>query len=182
MAKLAHQPFEDWLLSGELLAPDQSQELHSHLAECALCQRLQAVLQDVEHELRSAPLAEPGPAFVERWQIYLVADQLRKQRRQTLFILLFSLGGAGLLLALLGLFILPILSMPRPLLVASAYELLQVFQVTSNLGETTATLLRTIAAVIPLSMWVSIMVALGGLCAIWVIAIQRLTSPRRMTV
>jgi predicted anti-sigma-YlaC factor YlaD len=180
MAKLAHQPFEDWLLGGERLSAAQTAELHAHLLDCDLCQRLYDAVHGIEHMLRADPLAEPRPGFVERWQIYLVADQLRQQRGQTLLILLFSFGGAGLLLALLALFVFPLLQAPAPVLMTTAYNLVRVFIFGSTVGETIGALARTLLGLVPDTMWISIAVALMGLSVVWLVALQKLSSPRRI--
>lgn len=182
MAKLAHQPFEDWMLMGVALEPEQELELKAHLQTCVLCARLNNALLDIDRELRSTPQVEPANGFALRWEARRVADHQRMQRVQTFMILLFSIGGASLLLVLSLWLILPIFRAPLPVLLTPIYDLVRVYWLSSTVGEALAALIKTLFGLIPITMWISIAVATCGLCIVWVAALYRLTTTRRLSI
>ena len=83
MMRFNHQPFEEWLLSGETLTPEETQSLQEHLGACEQCRTLAGASQQVDHALRHAPQLAPAPGFVSRWQAQLAARQIKQHRRQT---------------------------------------------------------------------------------------------------
>jgi hypothetical protein len=76
-----HQPFKDWLLSEDKLAPEQAQALQEHLETCDTCRKTDLAWSDVEILIKRVPPVKPAPGFTVRWQEYLSAHQLRKQKR-----------------------------------------------------------------------------------------------------
>ena len=180
MVKLNHQPFEEWLVSLETLNPDEAQQLQDHLQSCQACRLLSVALRDVDRELHSAPVLTPAPGFVTRWQARLKAERLQLHRRQTFIVMFLSIGGAMFLVALLGLVLFPVLRSPWPVLLAFLYELTSTFTFASVIGEALITVLRAVFEVIPATQWAAIWVALAGLGALWVVAMHRMTIPRRI--
>jgi predicted anti-sigma-YlaC factor YlaD len=182
MANYNHQPFNDWLLDGAPLEEHEQRTLQEHLQTCEACRDLAVSLDEIDRQLRSAPIAAPAAGFSLRWQERRRAEETRmlsKQRRQTLTTLLFSVGGAMALFALLALALLPLLRTPQPVLLAGLIQLTQLYTRASSLGGTAGTLLRVAFGIIPPSMWIAISVAFGGLCAVWLVALHRFASPRR---
>jgi len=178
MMKFNHQPFEEWLLSGETLAPEETQSLHEHLNVCEECRTLEGAFQQVETALRNAPRLAPAPGFVSRWQAHLAARQLKQHRRQTLWSMLFSIGGAMAIFTILVVVFLPLLRSPMPILLALTYELVTAVTFTSEIGGALFTVLRTIVELIPPVQWAAILVAFTSLGAVWVVAMHRLTRRR----
>ncbi len=91
-----HRPFEDWLLAGGSLTPQQKHQLDAHLQECHSC----SALAEVDLAFRSARQAEPAAGFVERFQSRLLARKQALRRRNALGFALLIVSVAGLLLAL----------------------------------------------------------------------------------
>ena len=182
MAKYNHLPFEDWLLSEEALTQDESQTLQEHLNDCETCRLLAEALRAVDQELRAASATSPAPGFVNRWQARLEADRLRLYRVQTFFVMMLSIGGAMSLLALLAWVLYPLVRFPLPVLLAAGYELTSTLTFAAVIGDAFLTVLRTLVGVIPPTQWAAIWVALAGLGALWIIALQRLTVPRRIVL
>lgn len=182
MAKFNHQPFNDWLLSGEALSPDDARSLQEHLSQCGECQVLAEALQGIERDLRHAPQHEPAPGFVNRWQARLEIDRLRHSRRQALWMMLFSLGGAMALFTMLAIQVAPLLRSPKPFLLAYAYEIVSAFSFMSVIGDALLTVVRTIVELIPPTQWAAIMMALACLGTVWVVTLHRLTSTRRVNL
>jgi predicted anti-sigma-YlaC factor YlaD len=99
---MSHQPFERWLLSGEELAAEETLAVQGHLAVCPACRALAAAWAEVEGDLRMAPMARPTPGFTRRWQARRAQAEGKAQARQAWLALAMALGGAGALLAVLG--------------------------------------------------------------------------------
>jgi hypothetical protein len=182
MAKFTHLPFEDWLLSEATLSLEENQALREHLQICESCRQLSTALQSVDNQLHKAPTFSPAPGFADRWMARLAADQIRMKRRQTLSILLFSVGGAGLLFVIIGLALLPLIESPLPVLFASLYRLTTLFSTVSSTAEVFTTVVSTLFGIVPVTLWIGILVALASLSALWIVAFQQLTSPRRITL
>jgi anti-sigma factor RsiW len=180
MAKLNHQPFEDWLLSREALSPDEAQQLQEHLQNCQACTLLSVALREVDRELHAALILTPAPGFATRWMGRLEAERRQLHRRQTFLVMFFSIGGAMFLLTLLSLAVFPVLRSPWPVILAFLYELTSSFTVASVLGEALATVLKAVFEMIPATQWAAIWVAFAGLGVLWVVAMHRLILPRRI--
>lgn len=180
MVKLNHLPFEDWLLSTETLSLDEARQLQEHLQSCQACMRLSVALREVDRELHNAPVLAPTPGFVSRWQTRLEANRLQSHRRQTFLIMFLCIGGAMFMLSLLGLAIFPVLRSPWPVFLAFLYELTSTFTLATVISEALVTVLKAVYEMVPVTQWAAIWVALAGLGALWVVAMHRLTLPRRI--
>ena len=175
-----HQPFESWIfMPGDLTAGDQ-QALQEHLKECESCQQLAQALQGVESRLRAAPELSPTPGFTARWESRLAADRIRRQRLQTYWVMQVCIGGATFLLLLTVLMVLPSLRLPMPVLLAWGYQIFGVFSYFGSLGKAALTITGTLLGAIPITLWIAILVAMCSLSALWLVAFQRLTAPRRV--
>lgn len=175
-----HLKYEEWLMSDEPLTPPEKQDLQEHLATCESCSRLAAAWNQVEVRLKAAPTLGPEPGFATRWQTRLVEARQKKHRRQNLLILLFSVGGAAVLLTILAFVALPLLRSPLPMLVRTAYQVTHVVSLADTLIETAGTLSRTVFDVIPTSLLIGIFTALSALCVLWIVAVRQLTTLRRV--
>ncbi len=180
MEKLTHQPYEDWLLEAAALPQDEAGLLQEHLFECEACLRLSNALKGMEMELRTAPVVAPAPGFGQRWQARLHTQELQRKRRQTLISMVVSVGGAMMLFALLLLAAIPLLRMPVSAVVISIFELARALTVVSAIGEAVTTVFSVAFNLVPRTMWIAICVALGALSTLWIVALQQLTSARRV--
>jgi len=94
-----HQPFEEWLLSGETLTAEEEQSLQDHLASCDTCPPLGTAWRQVLGEIKQVPAAAPVAGFTQRWEIRLQEERLKHQRRITFVVLaVFIVGAIGLAL------------------------------------------------------------------------------------
>jgi len=182
MAKLNHLPFEDWLLSGEMLSPDEAEQLQQHLQNCQACTLLSVALREIDRELHAVPVVTPAPGFADRWMRRLEVERRQLHRRQTFIVMFLSIGGAMALLTLLFLGVFPVLRSPMPVILAFVYELTSSFTVASVLGKALATVLRAVFEIIPATQWAAIWVAFAGVGALWIVAMHRLLLPRRVTL
>ena len=180
MANFNHVPFEDWLLSPETLSPDEARQLQEHLQNCQACTLLSVALREVDGELHAAPVLNPSAGFVSRWQARLEAERLQLHRKQTFIVMFLSIGGANFLLVLLALVVFPVLRTPWPVFLAYLYELTSAFAFASVIGEALITVMKAVFEIIPATQWAAIWVALAGLGVLWIVALQRLTMPRRV--
>jgi len=96
-----HQPFEEWLLSGETLTAEENQSLQNHLASCDTCPPLAAAWRQVMGEMKQIPAAAPAAGFTQRWEMRLHEQRQKSQRRITFIILAVFMLGA-IVLALLS--------------------------------------------------------------------------------
>ncbi len=123
MNELTHQPFNDWMLAGEPLSVDQTQELQDHLRTCETCRQRQQAWNGVQHLFHSSGNVGPAPGFAFRWQVRMVAFRLERQRRiaWVFFVIMASL--ALLLLGLMAWQLMSALPGPQQLLAAGMLAL-----------------------------------------------------------
>ncbi len=107
-----HEPYEEWLLSGEELTADQQQSLAEHIETCPDCAKIFYAWKAVDQAMRSAPEVEPEPGFSSRWKQRLADRRAAQQRRLTWISLSVCLGGA--LLMIVGLALPQIGGIPSP--------------------------------------------------------------------
>jgi len=94
-----HQPFEEWLLSGETLTTEEHQSLQDHLASCDTCPPLAAAGKQVLGEMKHLPAKAPTAGFSQRWEMRFQEQRLKHQRRITIMVLaVFILGAIALAL------------------------------------------------------------------------------------
>jgi hypothetical protein len=84
---MEHQPFENWILSGDLLTSSQSTELANHLIICQHCQSIQEGIMGVEDLLKSATFESPSPGFSNRFRYMAARRQEEAKRLQSYFFL-----------------------------------------------------------------------------------------------
>lgn len=177
-----HLPFEDWLFSDEPLNPRETLSLQEHLEDCPACSELSLAWHEVETRLKSAPVVGPAAGFTARWQTRLAAERLKKERRQTLSILLFSIGGALLLLLFLAWLSLPALRSPEPFFWASVYRIFSLVSLAGSAQEFLSSVFQSVSGLIPITWVVLITGLLCELGVLWVVTLRLLTRPRRVTL
>lgn len=175
-----HQHFEEWLFSAAALTPDEKTRLQEHLRSCESCRRLSYAWGDVEEQLMDSPLVSPAPGFTRRWEARLAGERVRAHRRQTIATLSLGAGVVLVLLSALGILLLPLIQYPLPYVLISVYQLVTSVYYVSSIGEALGTLLHTVYKLMPPTLWVAASVALGSMCLLWIVALQKLTSPRRV--
>jgi predicted anti-sigma-YlaC factor YlaD len=100
---MSHQPFENYLFSGETLSVDQQSLLDAHLMACEGCTQLARAMAhlDVAFSISTAPL--PAPGFTDRFQARLTAHRQKRQSRNLWLMVLglFALAGLSISIILL---------------------------------------------------------------------------------
>jgi hypothetical protein len=84
---MEHQPFENWILSGESLSPSQTTELAGHLMVCQHCQSVKEGIMGVEDLLISATFESPSPGFTNRFRHMAAIRKEEAKRLQSYFFL-----------------------------------------------------------------------------------------------
>jgi hypothetical protein len=175
-----HLLIEEWLLSASSLTPEEHALLQEHLKSCVACRQLSDAWQEAEYQLKAAPVRSPEPGFTGRWQMRLAQEQLRVQRQQTIYVLALGGGIALTLIVILGLWSLPVLRNPLPYLMVWGYQLITSFYLLSDVGGALSIVARMLVGLVPDTLWVAFLVALGSLGVIWIVAFRKLTSPGRV--
>jgi len=177
-----HLLIEEWLLSTSSLTPEEHTQLQEHLKSCESCRQLSEAWQEVDYQLKAAPMRSPEPGFTGRWQARLAQDQLRRGRRQAIYVLALGGGIALALILFLGVWAWPVIRNPLPYLMVWGYQLTTTFYFVDGVGRALGTVVRTLLGLVPGTLWVALLVALGSLGVIWIVAFRKLTSPRRVIV
>jgi hypothetical protein len=167
-----HLPFENWLLTDEILDPAQKRELDAHLRECVNCARL----AETGLALRSAKVISPAAGFAARFEKRLAAQRVADRRRRLIGLLVFVLGGAGLLTIAGGATIMSIFSSPAEWLAAGVGTLLFIFTSLQVLAEMTFVLADVLPGLLPPLAWMMIISAVGGASLLWTVSIWRFTT------
>jgi len=89
---MSHQPFEDWLFSGETLESQQEQSLQDHLNQCEQCQAISIALNQVDDVFLNSPSPEPALGFTQRWfeRLTIAREHQQIKRTWTIILVLFS--------------------------------------------------------------------------------------------
>ncbi len=176
---MEHEPYEEWLLSGEELSADQQHLLENHLASCAECAQLATAWQAVHQALISYPELEPEPGFANRWKERLADRRAAKHIRLTWIALLVCVG--GIVLTIFGLAMPEIQGIPSPIQLLSSlvFNLAEVLVTAQDTGAWVLSFLRGVPLVIPLLFWIAISTALLLWSLVWMIGIWRLPHLQR---
>jgi hypothetical protein len=175
-----HQLFEDRIISEEPQTTSEKIALEDHLRSCNSCQLYQASWKATEEKLRNVQMVSPRNGFTERWQAGLVADLVRKQKHQSLWLLVIYMTGAITMFLLLGLLALPLLLSPEPLFLALALWITKWISTLDIVFDFISILLKTMNRIVPLTLWIGIGVALCSLSSLWFVAYRRLSSAWRI--
>ena len=84
---MEHQPFENWILSGEILDKTCSEELEKHLAVCQHCQNVQAGIKGAEILFNASEFKSPMPGFANRFKTMAALREEEARRTQSYFFL-----------------------------------------------------------------------------------------------
>ncbi len=177
---MEHEPYEEWLLSGEELSTDQQLQLENHLASCADCARLATGWQAIHQALISnLEVAEPEPGFSDRWKERLADRRAAQHIRMTWIALLVCVG--GIVLTLIGLAMPEIHGLPSPvqLLSSVVFSVAQGIVTVQDAGAWIFSLLRGVPLFVPLFFWIVLSTALLLWSLVWMIGIWRLPHLQR---
>jgi Na+/serine symporter len=180
MAKYNHQPFEDWVYSREAISPQEELALQEHLQGCQNCQSLVDALYEVEFSIKSEPVLSPATGFTARWQTHLAEQRARQQKRQTVRFVLINAFALVPLLALLVIFMWPIIRSPYPFLLTLVYQATLIYSFLTTFTQAGITVLRTMFSVVPMAIWVSVSIVMAGMMALWLFTFQKLVYQRRV--
>ncbi len=84
---MEHQPYENWILSGDPLTESQNIELDEHLSRCPHCAGIKTGLSGVEMFIKSTTFASPSPGFTQRFKIMAAQREEELRRLQSYFFL-----------------------------------------------------------------------------------------------
>jgi anti-sigma factor RsiW len=174
---MSHLPIEQWLFDEESLTPEESQELQEHLQSCDECYRLAAAWRGVQPLLNSPTMLEPAPDFTARWQGRLALEREALLRRQSIFVLCVSIGGAAVFLMMLIALVIVSFQSPLEWLLAVTAHFVSLLVYTSTLQN----VFQVLVEVIPPGWWVGAMAGLAVVCLAWVISLQKLAPSRRIS-
>jgi hypothetical protein len=164
-----HQPFEDWLLSGDQLSAAQRHDLHDHLSTCDYC----TALAEVNTALRATRPASHREGFASRFEARLQVQHARQRRRTFWGVFFLALASAGVIIAL-ALRALPYFR--EDLLgVAVAWipYLVSLINSANVIGEIVAVLIGIVARFIPGYAW-ALAAFLGAFFGwLWVVSISK---------
>jgi hypothetical protein len=176
-----HKIYEEWLVSNEELSPKDAATLREHLQYCESCSRLAIAWKEVDHRLADAPLVSPKSNFVDRWRVYLEADQQKRLRRQNSLMLFGTWTITGGILITLVVVAWPILRSPKILLLAYLYQFVSLFKLINLMQDMIAIMSRSLSVSNALGWLVLLTGVFSALSVFWFISIRYLMSPRRLS-
>ncbi len=178
-----HKLFEEWLftyLENDDLEVEQANQLQEHLQNCERCQHLVKSWREVDTQLFKAEVVPPQTGFTGRWQARFEKDRQLMQRRQTLVALLFTLGGALVILGSLILLLLPWSGMPEVFVWSWIYRQLVLVAYWGPLNNIVSILFQAFSGSISPIWWILFVGLLSELAVIWLVYYRWLTNPRRV--
>jgi predicted anti-sigma-YlaC factor YlaD len=179
-----HQPFEEWLLADEPIAPEQAVELREHLRDCPRCRELEASWTSVHKLIQTSEQIDPTPGFTSRWQVRLHAQQQqalsRRFHRQPWLLLVLNLTIAAILLILLSMQLWRTFHTPQQFLLVKAF-ILSIILTIVDTGQDILTALIQITARFPVILWVFLLGLSGFLGSLWITVGRQIASTRRIS-
>ncbi len=172
-----HRPFEDWLLNEQRLTPAEKRDLDEHLRSCKVC----AALAETGLELRSVRKVSPAPGFTARFQQRLAAQRIAERRRKLWGLIVFLVGGLGLLLWLTLPILLALINSPGQWITVLISYFLFVVTSFETMTDVLLVFLRVVPGFIPSYIWMVLVSALAGLGLLWTISIWRFSRFPRIS-
>ncbi len=174
---MSHQPYENWIIAGEPLPPDQQYQLKEHLEACPQCRHLKCNMQAVHVKLATARQVGPAEGFKQRWQATLLERQEEQHIRQTMQIRRFFLfiGAAAVLSLILLLATFLISGVWADLLVGAANQMHTFNTRAMELKDWFFTFLQVTPPIFPIAVWVLLSMSFGILGIIWILSVWHFT-------
>ncbi len=175
---MKHQPFENWLLFDDPLAPDQAQALEEHLQVCEQCQGLQQSWHGVASLFQESPDLDPSPGFSDRWQARLKQEdqglQEARHRWHSWITLILFANGVSILSVLLGMTFFNTFDSLTEFLLVWVYRLTSLLTVINIFQNLLAIMVRTIPGLLPPSGWAILAAMISAGSLFWILSIARL--------
>lgn len=175
-----HYDYEALIFAEGPLLPEEYAALQAHLRDCQECGQLLGAWQGVKNELKTAPILEPEPGFIARWQTRLEADHQWIHRRQVAVVLGVSLAGAALLLMILAVIWWPVFESPKAYLYAFVYQVINLFYAADTVQGFLAGFASSFTGVGSLIYWILIIGLACQLGVVWLASLRIATKPRRL--
>ncbi|NMB56153.1 MAG: hypothetical protein GYA15_15790 [Leptolinea sp.] len=172
---MEHQPYENWILSGDPLSPSQKSDLMDHISTCSHCASIYEGIAGVEDLLKCATFESPSPGFTQRFQMMAAR---RKEEARRLQSYLF-LGWMMLVTVVISMgYLTTLLLIQSPAEVVSnimASTINMAFQLDSLLQ-----LVKTWMQIIPLPITLAIIAGSAGLVVLltsgWIFSIWKISA------
>lgn len=178
-----HQPFEQWLLSDEILDDEQKTALSRHLETCADCSRLAVAWRSVAVMMRMEAEVAPAEGFIARWETFReekkIQEQIQRQRRLAWLLLAFTAGGALVTFVSFNLQAFANLPTLGEIFTRLLYNGVLLVGASRQLFNIAQFIEKSVPFPIPLIFWINLAAMLFILTAIWIISIVRLSNSRR---
>jgi len=179
MTMLNHQPFKDWLFSEEPLNPQDALLFQEHLRTCEDCQGQRLAWNGARHLFQSTGQVDPAPGFVNRWQMRLAAQLLRKQHKLAWTFFFAAAGLALLTLAVLGWQVMEVFRAPQSLLLVLFLRLAGFVTLWNTVGDYLS-LFRAMVPGLPVVGLVFFTGFISMISVLWLATYKRLISVRRI--
>jgi RNA polymerase sigma-70 factor (ECF subfamily) len=170
---MPHPPYEEWLLDTQALTPAEAAQMDAHLRDCASCRGLASGWAEAERWLRAAPALAPRAGFAMRWQTTLAAREVAQRRWQAWLVLALALTGALALAVILGWQTLGALLSPTRAAVGLLQIMVWAAAATKAAQEVGLVLTRSLSALIPPGVWITMVIGAFALISLWLVYMSR---------
>ena len=164
-----HSPFEDWLLNDIPVTVEQQRELDSHLRSCEYC----SALAETGKMLKTTQMVAPVVGFTMRFEMRLAARKASERRRKWWGALVFSLGGLGLLMWLLGPYLTSFAASPATWISAIVGWIVFIGTTLFALADAGLVILSVIPKFMSPFAWMVLLSLFAGMGLLWSVSIWR---------
>jgi hypothetical protein len=172
---MEHQPFENWILSGDKLTSSQVSELSDHLSICSHCSSIQEGIISVEELIKSATFESPSPGFAQRFKLMAALREEEARRLQSYFFLGWTM--VVTVIVSLG-YLTTLLLTKSPTEVV--YDLMASTITAAFLLDSILQLIKTWLQIIPLPIILAIVAGSAGLVVLltsgWIISVLKISA------
>ena len=164
-----HQPFEDWLLNGKSLEPEEDRQLRIHLRDCKAC----STLAEVTSALESPRMSSPVNGFIDRFQVRLQARKRALRRRNFLGFLLLTLVVVAFFLWISLLVVRPVFMSPADFLTEWVSRLLVLWTSFQAVESIFRMVMGLVPGFVKVGVWLLIILGAAGWTLVWFVSMKK---------
>jgi hypothetical protein len=167
-----HQPFEEWLLSGEPLTTEQKRQLDGHLRKCSSC----AVLTEVNLVLKSVRMAEPAAGFQERFGVRLAQKKQALRQRNIWGFIILGISVPVLFAGLSWPVLKELFMSPVNMLVSWISSLVLFWASLQAIVRAGIVLFKVVPGFVPSYIWMVVLFSAGTISLAWILSLMKFTK------
>ncbi len=181
-----HRPYETWLVSEELLSPDDEKKLQEHIATCESCRQLSISWGEVRSFIQEFPMDRPSPIFTKRWKSrfyeFRANERARQEKRASWVFVAISAGAAIFVLSIMIAQFFSSTQAPVQLFISGATLIAGFLNLASAIQIVLIPFIELVIFSVPLFWWLFIPFTACLLTLVLILSAKKILFPRRVVL